>query len=116
MTAPPIALTVPESATNIDGLTTWLATSVQVEALATSVLGLIHYDFPLYIKIVLVRSTSLPYMLDPADIPGQQGRVDILISDGNDPDCLYQHIVLDTAFDFTNTQEWVVAINPLTSM
>jgi hypothetical protein len=114
MAAAPIALTVPDIGTDIDGLRTWLLANTQDQAVAYSVLALIAYTFELYIKIVLVRSTSLPYMNNPELAPGKQGRVDILISDGVDPDCLYQHIVLDTAFDFTNTREWVVTINPLT--
>jgi hypothetical protein len=38
-----------------------------------------------------------------------------LISDGQDVDCLYQHIVLDSAFNMTNTLEWVVDISTLTN-
>lgn len=114
MATTPLALTVPESATDLDGLRTWLLANVQAQATAYSILALIKYTFDLYIKIVLVRPTTLPYQNDPTLIPGKQGRVDLLISDAQDPDCLYQHIVLDTAFDFTNTREWIVTINPLT--
>lgn len=115
MATTPTPLTVPESLTDLDGLRTWLLANCQTQALAFQVLALIAYTFPVIVKIVLVRSTSLPYQNDPAVIPGKQGRVDILISDGQDADCLYQHIVLDSAFNMTNTLEWVVDVSTLTS-
>jgi len=114
MATTPTPITVPDIGTDLDGLREWLLANVQQQATAYSILALIKYTFDLYIKIVLVRPTTLPYQNDPSLVPGKQGRVDLLISDGVDPDCLYQHIVLDTAFDFTNTREWVVTINPLT--
>jgi hypothetical protein len=114
MATNPTPITAPFQPTDLDGLRKWLLANVQQAATAYSILHLIQYTFPIYVKIVIVRYTTLPYSQDPNDIPGRQGRVDILISDANDPDCLYQRIVLDTAFDFTNTREWVVTINPLT--
>ena len=114
MATNPTPITVPESLTDLDGLRTWLLANCQSSTLAFSILALIAYTFPIVVKIVLVRPTTLPYAEDPTNIPGKQGRVDILISDGSDPDCLYQHIVLDSAFNFANTQEIIVTINPLT--
>lgn len=114
MASTPTPLIVPESATDFSGLRNWLLKNVQDPAIAYHILSLIGYTFPIIVKIVLVRPTSLPYIADPTHIPGKQGRVDLLISDGSDADCLYQRIVLDTAFDFTNTREWVVTVNPLT--
>ncbi|BDD79620.1 hypothetical protein [Burkholderia phage FLC9] len=113
MATNPTPITVPESLTDLDGLRTWLLANCQSSALAYSILALIAYTFPIVVKIVLVRPTTLPYAADPVNIPGKQGRVDILISDGLDPDCLYQHIVLDSAFNFANTKELVVEISSL---
>lgn len=114
MATTPTPITVPESLTDLDGLRTWLLANCSTTTVAYSILALIGYTFPIIVKIVLVRPTTLPYAEDPTNIPGKQGRVDILISDGQDADCLYQRIVLDTAFNFANTQESVVTINPLT--
>jgi hypothetical protein len=115
MATAPTPITVLESLTDLDGLRTWLLANCQTQALAFQVLALIAYTFPVIVKIVLVRSTSLPYMNDPSIVPGKQGRVDVLISDGQDADCLYQHIVLDSAFNMNNTLEWIVDINPLST-
>jgi hypothetical protein len=113
-TTTPTPIVVPDTAVDLDGLRTWLLANTQTQTTAYSIMALIKYTFNLYIKIVQVRLTTLPYQNDPSLAPGKQGRIDILISDGSDPDCLYQHIVLDCAFDFTNTREWIVTISPLT--
>lgn len=115
MATTPTPLVAPESLTDLDGLRTWLLANCETTTLAYQILALIQYTFPIIVKIVVVRFTSLPYQNDPSLIPGKQGRVDVLISDGQDADCLYQHIVLDSAFNMTNTLEWVVAINALTN-
>jgi hypothetical protein len=114
MATSPTPITVPDLLTDLDGLRTWLLANCETSALAYSILSRIAYTFPIIVKIVLVRPTTLPYAEDPTNIPGKQGRVDILISDGQDADCLYQRIVLDSAFNMTNTLEYIVSINALT--